>query len=63
MRLLTEFNKKYLGHPDHDTAAASLGKSFYDNYLSLSTIGNDMRTNDTLSPRPPSMRTLLRSSY
>jgi len=30
MRLLTEFNKKYLGTPDHDPTVASLGKSFYD---------------------------------
>ena len=36
MRLLTEFNKKYLGNPDHDPTVASLGKSFYDRYLSLS---------------------------
>lgn len=29
MRLLTDFNKKYVGHPDYDPTAASLGKSFY----------------------------------
>ena len=63
MRLLTEFNKKYLGHPDHDPTAASLGKSFYDRYLSLSTVGNDTRANDAPPQRPPAPRTLLRSSF
>jgi hypothetical protein len=36
MDLLREFNKKYLGQSDYDPTAASLGKSFYDDYLSLS---------------------------
>ena len=36
MELLREFNKKYLGHPDYDPKAASLGRTFYDNYLLLS---------------------------
>ena len=63
MRLLTEFNKKYLGNPDHDPTVASLGKSFYDRYLSLSAVGNDTRANDAPPQRPPAPRTLLRSSF
>jgi hypothetical protein len=45
MDLLREFNKKYLGQSDYDPTAASLGKSFYDAYLSLSPVGNDIRLN------------------
>jgi hypothetical protein len=63
MELLRAFNKKYLGHSEYDHMAASLSKSFYNNYLSLSAIGNDIRTNDTPSARPPSLRDLLRSSF
>ena len=59
MGLLREFNKKYLGHPDYDPKAASLGKTFYDNYLSLSTVGIDIHTNDAHLPRPPSPWVLL----
>ena len=62
MNLLREFNKKYLGQSDYDPTAASLGKSFYDDYLSLSAVGNDIRSTTT-SPRPPSPRVLLRSSF
>jgi hypothetical protein len=62
MDLLREFNKKYLGQSDYDPTAASLGKSFYDKYLSLSAVGNDIRPT-TASPRPPSPRDLLRSSF
>jgi hypothetical protein len=63
MHLLWEFNKKYLGQSDYDPTAASLGKSFYDAYLSISSIGNDIRPNATLSPRPLSPRDLLCSSF
>ena len=59
MELLWEFIKKYLGHPDYDPKAASLGKAFYDDYLSLSAVGIDIRTNDAHLPRPPSPRVLL----
>jgi hypothetical protein len=62
MDLLREFNKKYLGQPDYDLAAAFLGKSFYDKYLSLSAVGNDIRPTTAL-PQPPSPRVLLRSSF
>ncbi len=36
MHLLKEYNKKYLGYVDYNPSAASLGKSFYERYLSLS---------------------------
>jgi hypothetical protein len=62
MDLLREFNKKYLGQSDYDPAAASLGKLFYNKYLSLSDVGNDIRPT-TASPRPPSPRALLRSAF
>ena len=62
MNLLREFNKKYLGQSDYDPTAASLGKSFYDDYLSLSAVGNDIRSTTT-SPRPPPPRILLHSSF
>jgi hypothetical protein len=63
MDLLREFNKKYLSQSDLDPTIASLGKSFYDAYLSLSAIGNDIRPNATSLPRPPSPRDLLHSSF
>jgi hypothetical protein len=63
MDLLWEFNKKYLSQLDYDPAAASLGKSFYDKYLSLSAISNDIHPNATSSPQPPSPRDLLHSSF
>jgi hypothetical protein len=62
MDLLQEFNKKYLGQSDYDPTAASLSKSFYDEYLSLSAVGNDIRPT-TASPWPPSPLDLLRSSF
>jgi hypothetical protein len=62
MDLLREFNKKYLGQLDYDPAAASLGKSFYDEYLLLSAVSNDIRPNATSLPQPMSLRNLLRSS-
>ncbi len=61
MRLLREYNKKYLGYADYDPSTASLGESFYARYLSLSVIGNDTRANDVPPQRPPAPRTLLRS--
>jgi hypothetical protein len=36
MHLLEEYNKKNLGCVDYNPSAASLGKSFYERYLSLS---------------------------
>ena len=63
MRLLSEYNKKYLGHTDYDTNAAALGKSFYDLYLSYFAVGNDNTTTDIPSHRPPTPHTLLRSSF
>ena len=48
MDLLREFNKKYLGQPDYDPAAASLGKSFYNEYLSLSAVSYEIHPNATL---------------
>jgi hypothetical protein len=61
MDLLWEFKKKYLGQADYDPAAASLSKSFYNNYLLLSAIGNDICPT-TASSRPLSLRDLLHSS-
>jgi hypothetical protein len=58
MDLLREFNKKYLGQSDYDPTVASLGKSFYDEYQSLSAVGNDIHPNTTSSPWPPSPRNL-----
>jgi hypothetical protein len=52
MHLLWEYNKTYLGYADYDPSAASLGKSFYERYLSLSAIGNDTRANDASSHTP-----------
>jgi hypothetical protein len=43
MRLLREYNKKYLGYANYDPSTASLGESFYARYLSLSAVGNDTR--------------------
>jgi hypothetical protein len=63
MDLFLELNIKYLGQSDYDSTAASLGKSFYDDYLLLSAIGNDIHTNATSSAWPPSPRDLLRSSF
>jgi hypothetical protein len=63
MDLLREFNKKYLSQSDYDPTTASLGKSFYDAYLSLSAVGNDICPNATSSPRPPLPRDLLHSSF
>jgi hypothetical protein len=63
MDLLREFNKKYLGQLDYDPTATSLGKLFYDDYLSLSAVGNEIRTNATLSALPPSPPVLLCSSF
>jgi hypothetical protein len=45
MRLLREYNKKYLAYTNYDPSAASLGESFYARYLSLSAIDNDTRAN------------------
>jgi hypothetical protein len=63
MDLLREFNKKYLGQSDYDPTAASLGKSFYDAYLLLYAVGNDIHTNTTSSTQPPLPCNLLRSSF
>jgi hypothetical protein len=63
MDLLREFNKKYLGQSEYDPTAASLGKSFYEDYLWLSAVGNDIRPNTTSSARPLSPHDLLRSSF
>jgi hypothetical protein len=63
MDLLREFNKTYLGQSDYDPTAASLGKSFYDDYLSLSAVSNDIRPNATSSARPPQPCDLLCSSF
>ncbi|KAL3803843.1 hypothetical protein HJC23_004005 [Cyclotella cryptica] len=63
MHHLEEFNKKYLGHQDFDPTAASLGKSFYDHYLSLSAVGNDTGNTDAPPRRPPVPSTLHRSSF
>jgi hypothetical protein len=63
MHLLRDFNKKYLGHVDYDPNAASLGKSFYDNYLSLAAVGNDTTHNGKLPPRPPSPHDPSRSLF
>jgi hypothetical protein len=60
---LREFNKKYLGQSKYDPTAASLGKSFYDDYLSLSAASTDIRPSTTSSTRPPSLHDLLRSSF
>jgi hypothetical protein len=46
MRLLREYNKKYLGYANYDPSTASLGESFYARYLSLSAVGNDTHAND-----------------
>ena len=59
MRLLREYNKKYLGQENYDPSTASLGESFYTRYLSLSAVGNDAYTNDapsTMRPSPHSLR-------
>jgi hypothetical protein len=63
MELLWEFNKKYLGQLDYDPTAASLGKSFYDNYLSLSAVDNDICPNTTSSTQPLLPCNLLCSSF
>jgi hypothetical protein len=63
MDLLCAFNKKYLGQSDYEPTVASLGKSFYYDYLSLLTIGNDIRTTAASSPRPPTLGDLLCSSF
>jgi hypothetical protein len=53
MHLLRDFNKKYLGHEDSDPNATLLGKSFYDNYLSLAAVGNDTTYKGKPPPRLP----------
>jgi hypothetical protein len=63
MDLLWEFNKKYLEQSAYDPTTASLGESFYDAYLSLSPVGNDICHHTTSSPWPPTLRNLLRSSF
>ena len=66
MHLLHEYNKKYLGYADYDPTAASLGKSFYDNYLLLTAIGNDISNKDSTSKTlvaPPSANALLRGTF
>ena len=63
MHLLRDFNKKYLGHEDYDPNAASLGKSFCDNYLSLAALGNDTTHNGKPPPRLPSPHDLSRSLF
>jgi hypothetical protein len=63
MDLLWEFNKKYLSQLDYDPTDASLGKSFYDKYLSLSAVSNDIHPKATSLARPPSPRDLLHSSF
>ena len=66
MHLLREYNKKYLGYADYDPTAASLGKSFYNNYLLLTAIANDICTNDstkTLRGVPPSANALLQGTF
>jgi len=63
MRLLREYNKKYLGYAKYDPLTASLGESFYARYLSLSAVGNDARANDVPSTTRPMPRTLLRSTF
>jgi hypothetical protein len=63
MDLLREFNKKYLGQLDYDPTTVSLGNSLYNAYLSLSAVGNDIRPNATLLPRPPSPCNPFRSSF
>ena len=66
MHLLREYNKKHLGYADYDPSAASLGKSFYKNYLLLSAIGNDIYANDmahTIPGSPPSLNALLRGTF
>jgi hypothetical protein len=62
MDLLREFNMKYLGQSEYDPTTASLSKSFYNEFLSLSAVGNDIRPT-IASSRPPSPRALLRSSF
>ena len=49
MHLLREYNKKYLRYADYDPTAASLGKSFYNDYLRLKTVGNDINYNNSTS--------------
>jgi len=63
MRLLRDFNKKYLGHEDYDPNATLFGKSFFDNYLSLAAVGNDTSNNDDTPPWPPSPCDLSRSLF
>jgi hypothetical protein len=53
MELLQEFKKKYLGHLDYNPKAVSLGEMFYDDYLVLSAVCNDICTNGAQSPQPP----------
>ena len=48
MRLLREYNKKYLGYENYEPSTASLGESFYAHYLSLSAVGNDVPMTDPL---------------
>ena len=63
MHLLREYNMKYLGYADYDPSAASLGKLFYERYLSLSAISNDNRANDASSRTPPLPHDLLRKYF
>jgi hypothetical protein len=63
MRLLREYNKKYLGYANYDPSTTSLGESFYAHYLSLSAVGNDARANDAPSTTRPSPRALLPNTF
>ena len=63
MHLLWEYNTKYLSYTDYDPSAASLGKLFYEHYLSLSAVGNDTRANDASSRMPPLPHNLLRKYF
>jgi hypothetical protein len=66
MRLLEEYNHKSLGYADSDPSAVTLGKSFFDKYLSHATIGKNIgttRKNDTHLALPPSPTALIRGSF
>jgi hypothetical protein len=63
MDLLRVINKKYLGQSGYDPTAASLGKWFYNDYLSLSAVCNDIRPSTTSSAWSPLQHNLLHSSF
>ena len=66
MHLLKEFNHKYFGYADYNPSAAALGQSFFDEYLSLATIGNYISTtrkNGTQLVSPPSPTAFIRGSF